>query len=70
MTPLDHLLLLSALTVPVLLVIGNRQAAGWTATVLYAAQGVALLLMSGLGYGTTAAVESGVTFQVLDQHLH
>ena len=48
MTPLDHLLLLSALTVVVMLVIGNRQAAGWTATVLYAAQGVALLLMSGL----------------------
>ena len=70
MTPLDHLLLLSALTVAVMLVTGNRQAAGWTATVLYAAQGVALLLMSGLGYGTTAAVESAASFQVLDQALH
>jgi len=64
------MLLLSALTVVVMLVIGKWQAAGWTATVLYTAQGVALLLMSGLGYGTTAAVESVVTFQVLEQALH
>ena len=70
MTPLDQLLLLSALTVVVMLVIGNRQAAGWNATVLYAVQGAALLLMAGLGYGTTAVVESSVTFQVLEQHLH
>jgi NADH-quinone oxidoreductase subunit M len=70
MTPLDHLLLLSALTAVVMLVIGNRQVAGWNATVLYAAQGVALLLMSGLGYGTTEVVESSLSFQVLEQQLH
>jgi NADH-quinone oxidoreductase subunit M len=65
MTPLDQLLLLSGLTVIAVLLIGNRQASGWNATILYAAQGAALLLMSGLGYGSLQSIESSVTFQVL-----
>lgn len=70
MTSLDHLLLLSALTVVVMLAIGNRQAVGWIATLLYSAQGMALLLMSDLGYGTAAAVQSGLSVQVLGHQLH
>ena len=70
MTSLDHLLLLSALTVVALLAIGNRQAVGWIATLLYSAQGTALLLMSGLGYGTAAALQSGLSVQVLGHQLH
>jgi len=70
MTPLDQLLLLSGLTVVAVLLIGNRQASGWNATILYAAQGVALLLMSGLGYGSLQSIESSVTFQVLGHDIH
>ena len=70
MTSLDHLLLLSALTVVAMLAIGNRQAVGWIATLLYSAQGMALLLMSDLGYGTAAAVQSGLSVQVLGHQLH
>jgi NADH-quinone oxidoreductase subunit M len=70
MTPLDPLLLLSGLTVVAVMLSGNRQATGWSATLLYAGQGVALLLMSGLGYGSLQSIDSSVTFQVLGHDLH
>lgn len=65
MTPLDQLLLLSGLSVLAVLLIGNRTVTGWNATILYAAQGAALVLMSGLGYGTIQSIESSLSFQVL-----
>jgi formate hydrogenlyase subunit 3/multisubunit Na+/H+ antiporter MnhD subunit len=70
MTPLDQLLLLSGLTVVVILLVGNRQMSGWSATLLYAIQGVALLRMSGLGVGELQDIESAVTFQVSGHALH
>jgi NADH-quinone oxidoreductase subunit M len=70
MTSLDQLLLLSGLTVVMVLLLGNRQVTGWNATILYAAQGVALLLMSGLGYGNLQSVECSLGFQVLGHNLH
>jgi NADH-quinone oxidoreductase subunit M len=70
MTSLDQLLLLSGLTVVAVLLIGNRQVTGWNATILYAAQGVALLLMAGLGYGDVQSIASSVTFEVLGHALH
>jgi NADH-quinone oxidoreductase subunit M len=50
---LDHLLL------------GNARPAGWLAVLLYTVQGIVLLLMAGLGYGTLQTVESAVEFSVL-----
>ena len=70
MTLLDQLLLLSGLTVLAILLIGNRQISGWSATLFYAIQGAALLRMSGLGYGEVQGIESAVSFQVLDHALH
>jgi NADH-quinone oxidoreductase subunit M len=70
MTLLDQLLLLSGLTVVAVFMLGNRPFTGWSATILYALQGVALLRMSGLGYGELQGIESSVTFQVLGQGLH
>ena len=70
MTPLDQLLLLSGLTVLAILLIGNRPMSGWSATLLYAIQGVALLRMSGLAYGELQGIKSAVTFQVLGQGMH
>jgi len=70
MTPLDQLLLLSGLGVVAVLLSGNRRIIGWNATVLYAIQGGALLLMSGLGYGSLQGIESSLGFQVLGHALH
>ena len=70
MTLLDHLLLLSAFNIVVMLVIGNKQPAGSNATVLYALMAIALVLMSGLGYGTTTVVPASVRFSVFAQELH
>jgi len=70
MTPLDQLLALSALTVVAVWLIGNRQITGWNATILYAAQGVLLVMMAGLGYGDVQSIASSVTFQVLGHGLH
>ena len=58
MTPLDQLLLLSGLSVIAVLLTGNRQITGWNATILYGIQAGALLLMSGLGYGSLQNIES------------
>ena len=70
MTPLDQLLLLSGLTVLAVFMLGNRPFTGWTATLLYALQGTALLRMSGLGYGELQGIESSLSFQVLGHGLH
>ena len=70
MTPLDQLLLLSGLSVLAIWLIGNRQISGWSATLFYAIQGVALLRMSGLAYGEVQGIESAVTLQVLEHALH
>jgi formate hydrogenlyase subunit 3/multisubunit Na+/H+ antiporter MnhD subunit len=70
MTPLDQLLLLSALTVVAVLLSGNRRITGWNATILYALQGGVLLMMSGLGYGSLHGIESSLGFQVLGHALH
>jgi NADH-quinone oxidoreductase subunit M len=70
MTPLDQLLLLSGLSVVAVFVLGNRPVTGWCATLLYVIQGVALLQMSGLGYGNVQGIESSVTFEVLGHALH
>ena len=70
MTPLDQLLLLSALTVVVVALVGNRPRSGLIATLLYAGQGILLLRMSGLGYGTLPVVESSVSFHVLNTDLN
>ena len=69
MTPLDHLLLLSALTAVFTLAAGNIRSAGWIATLLYGAQGLALAKMWGLGYGP-GNVESSLGFQLLGHSLH
>ncbi len=70
MTPLDQLLALSALTVVAVWLIGNRQVTGWNATILYAAQGVLLMMMSDLGYGEVQSIASSLTFKVLGHGLH
>jgi len=70
MTPLDQLLLLSGLSVIAVLLTGNRQITGWNATILYGIQAGALLLMSGLGYGSLQNIESSLSFQVLGHALH
>ena len=70
MTPLDQLLLLSGLTVLAVFMLGNRPFTGWGATLLYALQGVALLQMSGLGYGELQGITSSLSFQVLGHGLH
>ena len=70
MTLLDQLLLLSGLTVFAVFMLGNRPLTGWSATILYSLQGVALLRMSGLGYGEVQGIESAVSFQVLGQGMH
>ncbi len=69
MTPLDHLLLLSALTAVFTLAAGNIRSAGWIATLLYAAQGLALVKMWGMGYGPEVA-DSSISFQLLGQTMH
>ena len=69
MTPLDHLLLLSAFNVVAMLVFGHTRPAGWNAVVLYGAQLLGLLLMAGLGYGTVQVVESSFSITVLNQEL-
>lgn len=70
MTILDQLLILSALTVVVTLLAGNRSIGGWLATLMYAGQAVLLWQMSGLGYATTPVIESSLSFQVLNQTMH
>ncbi|HFD78826.1 MAG TPA: NADH dehydrogenase subunit [Gammaproteobacteria bacterium] len=70
MTPLDQLLLLSALTVVVPLFTGNRRITGPLATLLYTGQGLLLLRMAGLGYGSETPVSSAVSLQVLGLELH
>ncbi len=70
MTSLDHLLLLSLATVVVALLLGNGRAAGSNLTVLYAAQGAALLFMSGLGYGSETVIPASLHIDLLGQSLH
>jgi len=70
MSVLDQLLIVSAVTVVAMLLFGNARPAGWCAVALYAVQGLLLLMMSGLGYGTTQLVESSLGFSVLNQSLH
>ena len=69
MTALDLLFLLSALTALVSLGLGRRPALGWVVTVLYGAQLLALLQISGLGYGSLQLVESGFRMSFMDQEL-
>jgi NADH-quinone oxidoreductase subunit M len=69
MTALDHLLLLSAATVIIALALGNSRVTGSNLTVLYAAQLVVLLFMSGLGYGSETMVRSSLTIEILGQSL-
>ncbi len=70
MTSLDQLLLLSALTVAATLLAGNSKFSGTLATLLYAAQFLLLLGMSGLGYGSLAVVDSSISFHVLNLDMH
>jgi len=70
MTALDLLILLSALTTVMTLMLGNRSALGWIITVLYGAQLLALLQISGLGYGSMQLVESAFSVTFMDQQLH
>ncbi len=70
MTALDHLLLISAFTVVFALWSGNRPTGGSNLTVLYAGQGLALALMSGLGYGNSQSIESSLSFAILGHALH
>jgi len=70
MSLLDQLLIVSAVTVAVMLLFGNARPAGWCAVALYAVQGLLLLLMSGLGYGSAQQVASGLGLSVLQQTLH
>jgi NADH-quinone oxidoreductase subunit M len=70
---LDTLLIIALLTAVVTFVMGNRPAAGWTATLLYAVQLAVLLSVAGLVYGNGGdgtSIESALTFQVLGNHLH
>ena len=69
MTALDLLFLLSALTALVSLALGRHSALGWVVTVLYGAQLLALLQISGLGYGSLQLVESGFRMSFMDQEL-
>jgi len=71
MTPLDLLLLIAAFTVVVMLVSGQlRSIAGENAVALYAAQGLALLPMAGLGYGTVAEVPASISIPIMQHTLH
>jgi NADH-quinone oxidoreductase subunit M len=64
MTPLDELLLFSALTFVVLLAIGRARVAGAIATILYGGQLLALIKM---GVPTEEAVPASLLVTVLDQ---
>lgn len=68
-TTLDELLIYSAATVLVALLLGRRLAAGWMVTILYALQLLGLLKMASLGSGSEA-VAASLSFEVLGQHLH
>jgi NADH-quinone oxidoreductase subunit M len=65
-TPLDELLLFSALTVVVLLAVGRLRIAGPVAAILYGGQLLALLKM---GVPGGEPVPSGLVTRVLDQHM-
>ncbi len=69
MTALDYLLLISAITVVIALLAGNMRVGGWLVTILYALQGAALLMMSGLGYSTLTVVQSSLRFNVLSEQM-
>jgi formate hydrogenlyase subunit 3/multisubunit Na+/H+ antiporter MnhD subunit len=58
MTALDHLLLLSAGTVFLVLLFGHQRYVGWLSTVLYVCQFVLLITLAGVGYGSGAVVSS------------
>ena len=64
MTPVDELLLFSASTFVVLLVIGRTRAAGSIATILYAGQLLALVKM---GVPADTPIPASVALSVLDQ---
>jgi NADH-quinone oxidoreductase subunit M len=64
MTPLDLLLVVSALTALALLALGHLRAAGALAPALYAAQ---LLVLLGMGLPAGSAVPSSLHLTVLDQ---
>ncbi|MFY9975059.1 MAG: proton-conducting transporter membrane subunit [Chromatiaceae bacterium] len=67
LTSLDHLLLISALTLGLMLLIGRMRIAGAVSVVLYAAQ-FAALIATGTLFGEPVA--SSFVLQVLDQSLH
>lgn len=67
LTPLDHLYLISGLTLMLMLVLGRLRIAGALAVVLYGAQFVALLATGAL-FGEPVA--SSYVVSVLDQRLH
>ena len=67
LTSLDHLLLISALTLGLMLLIGGMRIAGAVSVVLYAAQ-FAALIATGTLFGEPVA--SSFVLQVLDQNLH
>jgi len=70
MTLLDQLIILSAMTVIVTLLVGKHSIGGWIATLMYAGQGMLLWKMSALGYSAAEVVDSSFTLQILNQNLH
>jgi NADH-quinone oxidoreductase subunit M len=68
LTLLDELLIFSAVTVLVALLLGRRLPAGWMVTILYGMQLLGLIKMASLGYDG-GEVASTLSFQVLGQSL-
>lgn len=70
MSLLDKLLILALLSVLVALITGNRRLAGWTVTLTYAGQLVALGLMAGLATGSVDTISSAMTVSLWQFDLH
>jgi len=65
MTALDHLLLFSAATVLLALLVGQRPYGGWLSTVFYAGQFALLMQLAGVGY-SGGIIVSSFSLTVLD----
>jgi formate hydrogenlyase subunit 3/multisubunit Na+/H+ antiporter MnhD subunit len=65
MSALDHLLLFSAASVLLVLLLGNKRFAGWLSTLFYAVQFGLLMKLASVGYGADV-VASSFSFTVLD----
>ncbi len=72
MTVLDHLLVLSVLSVLLVLLLGRQRYTGWISTLLYVAQFVLLLKLAGVAYGEgklLSSIPSSFSFTVLGQQM-